>query len=148
MMHARKALGTRIKALNLSISDQNLDLLPDYQQRIAVLKTLRFVDPVSEAVLLKGRVACEINSADELLLTELILDNFFNALTPQESVALLSVFIFQEKTDMQPELLPRLAEVRRQIRAPSSDADSSFARATPPSSPRQSESVPCRRLII
>lgn len=106
-------LTSQIASLNLSISDQNLDLLPDYEARIAVLKTLRFVDPISEAVLLKGRVACEINSADELLLTELILDNFFSELEPEEAVALLSVFVFQEKTDNTPELTPRLAEVSR-----------------------------------
>ncbi|MCO5612956.1 hypothetical protein L7F22_067229 [Adiantum nelumboides] len=58
---------------------------------------LRFIDPVSESVLLKGRVACEINSADELVLTELVLDNVFGDYSPEEVVALLSVFVFQER---------------------------------------------------
>ncbi|CEH12518.1 antiviral helicase [Ceraceosorus bombacis] len=109
-MHTRKTLMARIAKLQHSISDQNLDLLPDYEARIGVLKALRFVDPVSEAVLLKGRVACEINSADELLLTELILDGFFTLLKPEECVALLSVFVFQEKTDVATELPEALAE--------------------------------------
>ena len=56
-------------------SDENLELLPDYHQRVNVLKTLRYIDPVTESVLLKGRVACEVNSANELVLTELILEN-------------------------------------------------------------------------
>lgn len=41
------------------MSDQNLELLPDYQQRIAVLQQLQFIDHTS-TVLLKGRVACEV----------------------------------------------------------------------------------------
>jgi hypothetical protein len=41
------------------MSDQNLQLLPDYQQRIAVLQDLEFIDDNSR-VLLKGKVACEV----------------------------------------------------------------------------------------
>jgi superfamily II RNA helicase len=43
----------------MALSDQNLELLPDYEQRVAVLKELHFVDD-SSTVLLKGRVACEV----------------------------------------------------------------------------------------
>lgn len=49
-----------IASLKLAISDQNLDLLPDYEQRIAVLQELKFIDENS-TVLLKGRVACEVS---------------------------------------------------------------------------------------
>lgn len=115
--------------LRMALSDQNLELLPDYEQRIAVLKELQFIDDNS-TVQLKGRVACEvrifvqspqtlfspsrrqINSANELVLTELILDNVFASYEPEEVVALLSGFIFQEKTDVAPLLTPRLEEVR------------------------------------
>jgi antiviral helicase SKI2 len=41
------------------MSDQNLELLPDYEQRIAVLKDLGFIDENGN-VELKGRVACEV----------------------------------------------------------------------------------------
>lgn len=54
----------------------------------------------------------QINSANELILTELILDNTFAAYEPEEVVALLSCFIFQEKTDNEPLLTPKLEEVR------------------------------------
>lgn len=43
----------------MALSDQNLELLPDYEQRIDVLKDLKFIDENS-TVLLKGRVACEV----------------------------------------------------------------------------------------
>lgn len=46
--------------LRLAISDQNLELLPDYEQRIEVLKELSFIDD-NQTVLLKGRVACEVS---------------------------------------------------------------------------------------
>ena len=42
------------------MSDQNLQLLPDYEQRIAVLKDLDFIDQNSR-VELKGKVACEVS---------------------------------------------------------------------------------------
>ena len=41
------------------MSDQNLELLPDYEQRIDVLKELGFIDEHGN-VELKGRVACEV----------------------------------------------------------------------------------------
>jgi antiviral helicase SKI2 len=45
-------------------------------------------------------------------LTELILDNTFATYEPEEVVALLSCFIFQEKTENEPLLTPKLDEVR------------------------------------
>ncbi len=42
------------------MSDQNLQLLPDYEQRISVLKDLGFIDQHSR-VELKGKVACEVS---------------------------------------------------------------------------------------
>ncbi|KAJ9476788.1 Antiviral helicase SKI2 [Pseudozyma hubeiensis] len=96
-------------------SDENLELLPDYHQRVSVLKTLRYVDPITESVLLKGRVACEVNSANELVLTELILENILVEYEPEQLVALLSIFITQEKTDDIPELEGKLLEGYQKI---------------------------------
>lgn len=96
-----------IHQLRQLMSDQNLQLLPDYEQRIQVLRDLSFIDETSR-VELKGKVACEIHSADELVLTELILDNVLAAYEPAEIVALLSAFVFQEKTDTVPTLTPNL----------------------------------------
>lgn len=107
-------LKASIASLKLAISDQNLELIPDYEQRIAVLQDLKFID-ANDTVLLKGRVACEINSASELVLTELILENTLAAYEPEEVVALLSAFVFQEKTDVEPMLPPKLQEGRDAI---------------------------------
>ncbi|GAA5893928.1 hypothetical protein JCM8208_001280 [Rhodotorula glutinis] len=109
VLHSERVLEDKIAHLRMALSDQNLELLPDYEQRIDVLKELQFIDDNS-TVQLKGRVACEINSANELVLTELILDNVFADFEPEEMVALLSGFVFQEKTDSEPLLTPRLEE--------------------------------------
>jgi antiviral helicase SKI2 len=49
-----------LQQLKLALSDQNLELLPDYEQRVDVLKSLQFIDD-NATVLLKGRVACEVS---------------------------------------------------------------------------------------
>lgn len=93
--------------LQNQLSDKNLYLLPDYNQRIHALRCMGYVE--NDAVQLKGRVACEINSSDSIILTELIMENVLNQLEPQEAVALLSTFIFQEKSEISSEeILPKL----------------------------------------
>jgi len=114
LVHNQNKLKGQIEQLKLTISDQNLELLPDYQQRIEVLKELKFLD-TNGTVQLKGRVACEINSADELILTELILNNSLGDFEPAEIVALLSCFVFQEKNVSEPELTPTLAQGKKII---------------------------------
>lgn len=109
IFHGEKSLRASIDALKAEISEQNLDLIPDYEQRIAVLKELNFIDENS-TVQLKGRVACEINSVNELILTELILENTLANYDPEEVVALLSGFVFQEKADVELVIPPKLSE--------------------------------------
>lgn len=46
---------------------------------------------------LKGKVACEISSADELTLTELMFSGAFKDISVEQMVALLSCFVWQEK---------------------------------------------------
>ena len=43
-------------------------------------------------------------------MTELILENVLAEYTPEEVVALLSIFVFVEKTSSQPQIIPKLAE--------------------------------------
>jgi len=107
MCHDQWLIKEHISQLRHSLSDQNLQLLPDYEQRIQVLKQLQFIDE-SARIQLKGKVACEIHSGDELVLTELILDNVLADYEPAEIAALLSAFVFQEKTETQPNLTGNL----------------------------------------
>ncbi|KAK9425627.1 putative ATP-dependent RNA helicase [Seiridium unicorne] len=109
MCHDQWLIKEHISTLLATMADQNLQLLPDYEQRIQVLKDLSFIDNDTR-IQLKGKVACEIHSADELVLTELILDNVLADYEPAEIAALLSAFVFQEKTDMVPNLPGKLEQ--------------------------------------
>ena len=60
MCHDEWLIKENIAQLRQLMSDQNLQLLPDYEQRIAVLKDLGFIDKNSR-VELKGKVACEVS---------------------------------------------------------------------------------------
>lgn len=51
------------------------------------------------------------------MLTELILENTFANYEPEEVVALLSCFVFQEKTDIEPAIPPKLEQGRDAIMA-------------------------------
>jgi len=59
MEHDEWIIKENIVQLRQLMSDQNLQLLPDYEQRILVLKDLGFIDEASR-VELKGKVACEV----------------------------------------------------------------------------------------
>jgi len=59
MRHDEWLIKENIAQLRQLMSDQNLQLLPDYEQRIMVLKDLGFVDD-NARVELKGKVACEV----------------------------------------------------------------------------------------
>lgn len=115
-LRKQKDLKDNIESLQLILSDENLELLPDYEQRLSVLHSLGFIDD-NNNVVLKGRVACEINSGWELIMTELILDNFLGDFEPEEIVALLSCFVYEGRTnDEQPPLLtPRLEKGKERI---------------------------------
>ena len=47
---------------------------------------------------MQGRVACEVNSGDELVATELIFAGVLAELSPEQAVALLSALVFQARS--------------------------------------------------
>ena len=114
MQHDEWVVKENISQLRQLMSDQNLQLLPDYEQRISVLKDLEFITG-ERTVGLKGKVACEVHSVDELVLTQLVLENVLSDYEPEEVVALLSAFVFQEKTDNVPVLTASLEKGREAI---------------------------------
>jgi len=50
-----------------------------------------------------------VDSADELLVTELLFNGVFNDLSPELCCALLSCFVFQEKSQRFPKLTEQLS---------------------------------------
>lgn len=76
--------------------------------RRRLLRKLGFITE-TDVICLKGRVACEISTGDEMLLTELMFSGHFIELSPEQIVALLSTFVFQEKSEEIPKLREELA---------------------------------------
>lgn len=94
---------------------ENVIYIEDLKRRKKVLKSLGFCNQ-DDIVQTKGRVACEISSGDELLLTELIFNGAFNDLTPQQSAALLSCFVFTEKSEQITRLKNELEEPMKKMK--------------------------------
>ncbi|KAL8798020.1 MAG: hypothetical protein Q9182_007019 [Xanthomendoza sp. 2 TL-2023] len=104
------------KAIKKRITEaQAVMQLDELKSRKRVLRRLQFINE-AEVVQLKARVACEISTGDELLLSELLFDGFFNELAPEVCAAVLSCFIFEEKAES-PALKEELAKPYREVQA-------------------------------
>ncbi|PRP78199.1 hypothetical protein PROFUN_13996 [Planoprotostelium fungivorum] len=115
LMSRYAKIKSKVNILRFALSDENLQLMPEFQTRLGVLERLRYIDS-DKTVLMKGRVAREINTVtDELIATELIFENVLTPLTPAEIVSLLSCLIFEEKTEAEPMLTPTLEGARSQL---------------------------------
>ncbi|GCF01438.1 ATP-dependent RNA helicase mtr4 [Zygosaccharomyces mellis] len=112
----KNALENDINNLRHKITEsQAVIQLDDLRRRKRVLRRLGFCSQ-NDVIELKGRVACDITSGDELLLTELIFNGNFNDLKPEQAAALLSCFAFQERCKEAPRLKPELAEPLKAMR--------------------------------
>ncbi|EUC41776.1 hypothetical protein COCMIDRAFT_105310 [Bipolaris oryzae ATCC 44560] len=114
--YAKKiAIGEKIKNTKKEIANAlSVIQLDELKSRKRVLRRLGFIDD-ADVVQLKARVACEISTGDELVLSELLFNRFFNELTPEQCAACLSCFIFEEKTQEVPALKEELAKPYREI---------------------------------
>jgi ATP-dependent RNA helicase DOB1 len=114
---AKVELTNQIKATRKKMADALSVLqLDELKNRKRVLRRLGFVND-ADVVQLKARVACEISTGDELVLSELLFNRFFNELTPEQCAATLSCFIFEEKSDEAPALKEELAKAFREVQA-------------------------------
>ncbi|KAJ2927963.1 hypothetical protein H1R20_g9130, partial [Candolleomyces eurysporus] len=105
----KKESQERVRALKKRIqATHDILQLEELKCRKRVLRRLGFTT-TSDIVDVKGRVACEISSGDELLLTELVFNGAFNPLLPEQCAALLSCFVFGEKSEQQTKLTEELA---------------------------------------
>ncbi|CAK4642408.1 unnamed protein product [Aphanomyces euteiches] len=105
-----------LTAMTAALSNHSLSLFPDFQQRLKVLTRLGYIAD-DNTVQVKGRVACEVNTCEELILTEIIFENVLANLEPEEIVSVLSALIFQEKTQNEITLTPRLVEAQKTVQA-------------------------------
>ncbi|KAH8996227.1 NUC185 domain-containing protein [Lactarius akahatsu] len=109
-LYARKrAAQDRVRLLKKRIqATHDVLQMEELKSRKRVLRRLGFTS-ADDIVDVKGRVACEISTGDELLLTELIFNGVFNPLAPEYCAGLLSCFVFTEKSEHQTKLKEELA---------------------------------------
>ncbi|OQV13156.1 Superkiller viralicidic activity 2-like 2 [Hypsibius exemplaris] len=117
LLHKKKeALQEEVVGLEKQINETNkLGLHDELKGRIRVLKKLGYCSAEGTCSL-KGRAACEISCADELLLTEMLFAGLFNDLEPAAVVALLSCFVAEgaKASGDPPKISERLSGILRQ----------------------------------
>ncbi|KAK9287030.1 hypothetical protein L1049_015438 [Liquidambar formosana] len=97
VLHMKKELTSKIKSIKRTMRTSTaLAFKDELKARKRVLRRLGYVTS-DDVVELKGKVACEISSADELTLTELMFNGVFKDIKVEEMVSLLSCFVWQEK---------------------------------------------------
>ncbi|KAL6782801.1 hypothetical protein ACKKBG_A08170 [Auxenochlorella protothecoides x Auxenochlorella symbiontica] len=95
----KQACLAEMKALKKEIKGaQSLVMLDELKQRKRILKRLEFISKEG-VVTLKGRVASEISTGDELVLTELVFSGFFKELSTPQLCAILSCFVWQDRSE-------------------------------------------------
>lgn len=80
----------------------------------SVLRRLDYCT-AADVIQVKGRIACELSSADELLLTEMVFNGLFNNLTPAQAASILSCFVCDEKSNEMPKLTEELSGPLRYV---------------------------------
>ncbi|KAG0156880.1 hypothetical protein PDIDSM_4062 [Penicillium digitatum] len=114
-------LTVKIKAIKKQIAEaMSILQLDELKCRKRVLRRFGFINE-AEVVQLKARVACEISTGDELMLSELLFNGFFNNLTAEQIASVMSCFVFEEKVKEAPalakdELAKPLKDIQSQAR--------------------------------
>ncbi|GIL80546.1 hypothetical protein Vretimale_16031 [Volvox reticuliferus] len=105
----RATLAARAEALRAEMRTSQLTAFKEEAAcRMAVLRRLGHIDD-DGVVTLKGRAACEIDTADELLASELLLNGTFSSLDSAQLVALASCLIPVEKSTEEIKLTIQMA---------------------------------------
>jgi ATP-dependent RNA helicase DOB1 len=91
-------------------------LKDNLQQMRRVLRRLGCCNQ-DNVIAIKGRTACEISTANELVITELVFGNTFDTLSVHQIVALLSCMVNQDKVNEEgaPKIADDMAPAYRQL---------------------------------
>lgn len=81
-----------IDNLHFKLSDDSLQLLPEYNSRLNILTDLGFIDK-NKTVLFKGRLSLKFKNNFEIVLTELLLSKELLKMEYEYVAAILSCFI-------------------------------------------------------
>ena len=116
-MQRREGILAAIAGHEQEIKDSQVTVFNrEIKLRSEILTKLGHIDQ-SGVLQLKGRAACEIDTADELMASELMFNGVFNSLNAHEAVALASCLVPVEKSQDSPVLKPKLAQALQTLRA-------------------------------
>ncbi|XP_076280120.1 exosome RNA helicase Mtr4 [Lasioglossum baleicum] len=111
----KENLGVQLKQAKSELKKAKSILqMDELKCRKRVLRRLAYCT-ASDVIELKGRVACELNGADELLMTEMIFNGLFNSLSVPQMIALISCFVCDEKSNEMPKSTEELSGPLRQM---------------------------------
>ena len=82
----------------------------ELQKRLRVLRRLDHLHPDENVALVKGKVACEMNTGDELVATELMFDGTFKELDVGSTVALVSALLWREGSGEPEDAVKRMSK--------------------------------------
>ncbi|CAE7946505.1 MTREX [Symbiodinium sp. KB8] len=92
-------LHSQVQELDKQINQSRFMVMNDDLRAMRrVLRRLEFIDK-DGVVQLKGRMACEITSCDEVLMTEIVFQNVFADIDANNIIALCSCLVFDEKSE-------------------------------------------------
>eukprot|EP00928_Gymnodinium_smaydae_P020163 TRINITY_DN17797_c0_g1_i1.p1 TRINITY_DN17797_c0_g1~~TRINITY_DN17797_c0_g1_i1.p1 ORF type:complete len:584 (-),score=183.46 TRINITY_DN17797_c0_g1_i1:136-1887(-) len=92
-------LHTQVQELEKTLNNSKFMVMADDLRAMRrTLRRLEFIDR-NGVVLLKGRMACEITSCDEILMSEIVFQNVFADMEANNIIALCSALIFDEKSE-------------------------------------------------
>lgn len=92
-------LHTQVQDLDRQISQSRFMVMSDDLRAMRrVLRRLEFIDK-DGVVQMKGRMACELTSCDEILMTEIVFQNVFADMEANHIIALCSCLVFDEKSE-------------------------------------------------
>ncbi|CAG9760970.1 unnamed protein product [Ceutorhynchus assimilis] len=88
--------------------------LDELKARKQVLVRLGYCT-AEDVIKMKGRVACELNCGDELVITEVLFNGVFNKLTPEQATAFLSCLVCDERAKENPKINEELCGPLRDL---------------------------------
>lgn len=110
-----RAVGQELSHVEHLLSETSLASMPDYKRHVEALQRLGYLEP-NGTLSLKGRVARAMSN-NEIMLTELLVEDCLVDLGPAEIAALFSCFVYQQRSDEKPPIPKSMEKAVEQFKA-------------------------------
>eukprot|EP00915_Cephaloidophora_sp_WS-2016_P003631 GHVH01004892.1.p1 GENE.GHVH01004892.1~~GHVH01004892.1.p1 ORF type:complete len:1022 (+),score=189.18 GHVH01004892.1:26-3091(+) len=135
-LETKKSKRVEFSSVKKKISELRSNILEEeLSARLRVLQDLEYIDTCG-ILTTKGRIACNISTADELVVTEMLLNGHFSDMTPSEACAVLTALLFDESKQGQDKdeviMNPRVAEFYETLKSVASEVTAISVKARMP----------------